>query len=89
MEQNTLRQVFYGWNTLSDWEKREIEDIKREMAGRGTPVPGDFGDRDVLKFGQANYYKRAEVLEKLAAHIQWVRELPPKPTLSDRSLAML
>lgn len=29
------------------------------------------------------------MLEKLAAHVLWVRELPPKPTLSARSLVML
>lgn len=59
------------------------------MAEGGTPVPEGFDEREVLKFCQANYFKWNEVIPKFSAHINWLNELPPKPTLSDRGLAML
>lgn len=57
-ETNTqVRYFFYGWNNLTEFEKKALEDIKEHLrTNYKTEIPEGFSDRELLKFVQANFF---------------------------------
>jgi hypothetical protein len=57
-ETNTqIRYFFYGWNNLTEFEKKAIEDVKVYLkVNFHKDVPEGFSDRELLKFVQANFF---------------------------------
>ena len=57
-ETNTqARYFFYGWNNLTSFEKKALQDVKDYLKIQfNKEVPEGFSDRELLKFVQANFF---------------------------------
>jgi hypothetical protein len=45
------RAVYFGWNNITDHEKKGIEDVKQWLINvKNIEIPENFTDRHVLKF---------------------------------------
>lgn len=45
------RYFFYGWNNLTEFEKKALDDIKQYLKNNyKTEIPEGFSDRELLKF---------------------------------------
>ena len=48
---DNYRKVYYGWNNVTEHEKQGIERVREWLRQeKNTEVPGDFLERDLLKF---------------------------------------
>lgn len=51
------RQVYFGWNNVTDYEQEGINKVVRWLQEtKQTEVPPGFGNRNLLKFCQANFF---------------------------------
>ena len=49
-----IRLHFYGWDNLTEFEKRMIDEVKKHITEvLKIEIPANFDDRDILKFVQA------------------------------------
>lgn len=84
------RAVFYGWNNVTQYERdginRAIEWLRKE---KQVEVPEGFGERNLLKFVQANFFNIDKAGEKLFNHFNWLQTLPKEPRLSKQTIKLL
>ena len=87
---DNYRKVYFGWNNISQYEKDGIANVKRWLKEqKQCDVPANFGDRNVLKFVQANFFKIDKAGEKLFKHFAWLQTLPNEPKLTNHTLKLL
>ncbi len=84
------RAVFFGWNNITEYELKGIENIKKWLKqNKGIDVPTGFDDRNLLKFVQANFFNMENAAQKLVSHFNWIASLPPEPRLTNHTLKLL
>jgi len=84
------RAVYFGWNNITDFERKGIADVKEWLKKtKKIDVPEGYIDRNVLKFVQANFFQIDKAGEKLALHFQWLESLPSEPRLDKHTIKLL
>jgi hypothetical protein len=73
MENKKNRVYFYGWNNLTEFEKKNIQDFKIYLTDvLKLKIPIDFSDRDLLKFLHADSYNLNKAGVNLSDHFFWL-----------------
>ena len=49
-EDSNARKVYWGWNNISEFEKRMLEELKTHMTAHNIIIPVNFKERELLKF---------------------------------------
>ncbi len=89
-QDNNRRAVFFGWNNITEYERKGIADVKQYLRNvKKLEVPETFSDRNVLKFVQANFFQIDKAGDKLALHFVWLQGLPREPKLNKYTIKLL
>lgn len=83
------RRVYFGWNNLTEFELKGMNQLKEYLASEGCIVPPSFEERDWLKWIQASFYDVEKAGEKLIRHIAWLISIPPEPRLTSNTIKLL
>ena len=49
-EDSNARKVYWGWNNLSEFEKRMLDELRTHMTTHNIIIPANFKERELLKF---------------------------------------
>jgi len=88
-ENPNARFVFYGWNNITEFEKRQMQLLRDECASLEYPIPDNFGERDVLKFAQGDKFNIPKAAASLIAHLKWRASLPPRIEITPLILRLI
>jgi hypothetical protein len=84
------RMVYYGWNNLTEYEKNGIERVVDWLQKeKQQAVPEGFGERNLLKFVQANFFAIDKAGERLFNHFKWLDSIPREPRLTKNTIKLL
>lgn len=87
---DNTRKVYFGWNNITQYERDGIANVTAWLLKeKKVVVPEGFGDRNMLKFCQANFFAIDKAGEKLANHFNWLDTLPKEPRLTKNTIKLL